>query len=70
MNGRDAPVETASTPPHPTTHEVISPLRDTPETLDEQNFEILAREVYQAIQQRLAIDRERRGSNYSGRLPW
>ncbi|MFE1745570.1 hypothetical protein [Coleofasciculus sp. H7-2] len=34
------------------------------------NLEILAREVYSFIRQRLEIERERRGNNYSGRLPW
>ncbi|MEW5861521.1 MAG: hypothetical protein AB1861_29760 [Cyanobacteriota bacterium] len=34
------------------------------------NLELLAREVYSFIRQRLEIERERRGNNYSGRLPW
>ncbi|MBD1934132.1 MULTISPECIES: hypothetical protein [Cyanophyceae] len=34
------------------------------------NLEILAREIYSFIKQRLEIERERRGNNYSGRLPW
>ncbi|HIK04624.1 MAG TPA: hypothetical protein IGS40_07915, partial [Trichormus sp. M33_DOE_039] len=40
-------------------------------TKDEiENLEILAQEIYKILQQRLEIDRERRGNNYSGRLPW
>jgi len=34
------------------------------------NLETLAREVYKMLKQRLEIQRERRGNNYSGRLPW
>ena len=37
---------------------------------DTQSLEILAREIYNLIRQRLAIEKERRGSYYSGRLPW
>jgi hypothetical protein len=33
------------------------------------NLEILAREIYSLIRQRLAIERERQG-RYSSRLPW
>ncbi|HEY9598296.1 MAG TPA: hypothetical protein V6D33_11560, partial [Cyanophyceae cyanobacterium] len=34
------------------------------------SMESLAREVYNMLRQRLEIERERRGSNYSGRMPW
>ncbi|MBP0021827.1 MAG: hypothetical protein J7647_30260, partial [Cyanobacteria bacterium SBLK] len=34
------------------------------------NLEILAREIYKFVRQRLVLERERRGSGYSGRLPW
>jgi hypothetical protein len=37
---------------------------------DSQNLEILAREIYGLIQQRLAIERERQGGYFSTRLPW
>jgi predicted Mrr-cat superfamily restriction endonuclease len=33
---------------------------------DEQNLEILAREIYSLVQQRLAIERERYGHYYRG----
>ncbi|MFN6572513.1 hypothetical protein, partial [Dendronalium sp. ChiSLP03b] len=35
-----------------------------------ENLELLAREIYKMLQQRLEIEQERRGKNYSGRLPW
>ncbi|MCC5634795.1 ELKS/Rab6-interacting/CAST family protein [Nostoc sp. CHAB 5844] len=35
-----------------------------------ENLNTLAREVYKMLKQRLDIERERRGNNYSGRLPW
>ncbi|CAN1210842.1 hypothetical protein TUMEXPCC7403_11630 [Tumidithrix helvetica PCC 7403] len=34
------------------------------------NLEILAQEIYVLLRQRLAIERERHGSGYSGQLPW
>ncbi|WP_204105971.1 MULTISPECIES: hypothetical protein, partial [Spirulina sp. CCY15215] len=34
------------------------------------NLEILAREIYKFVRQRLVLERERHGSGYSGRLPW
>ncbi|NES84297.1 MAG: hypothetical protein F6K10_24410 [Moorea sp. SIO2B7] len=37
---------------------------------DSNNFEILAREIYGFIRQRLEIERERRGIYNSDRLPW
>lgn len=37
---------------------------------ESENLEILAREIYTMLQQRLKIEQERRGKNYSGRLPW
>jgi epidermal growth factor receptor substrate 15 len=37
---------------------------------DTQAFEHLAREIYQILRQRLEIERERHGSNYSGRSLW
>jgi|GEM_PF-5038912 len=40
------------------------------ENEDLENLDILAREIYNSIRQRLAIEQERRGRNYSGRLPW
>ena len=39
------------------------------QTDNNKNFEILAREIYSLIKQRLQIERERRGNSYSGRLP-
>ncbi|MEO1427805.1 MAG: hypothetical protein AAFV71_01820 [Cyanobacteria bacterium J06633_8] len=39
------------------------------QTDNNQNFEIIAREVYSLIRQRLQLERERRGNSYSGRLP-
>lgn len=35
-----------------------------------ENLETLAREIYKMLKQRLEIEGERRGNNYSGRLPW
>ena len=46
---------------------------DELQTLLEDNsdsLEILAREIYHSIRQRLEIERERRGNYSSGRLPW
>ncbi len=44
----------------------------TNESLEDEceNLEVLAREIYKMLQYRLEIERERRGKNYSGRLPW
>jgi hypothetical protein len=39
------------------------------DTRNEIDLEILAKEIYSLLQQRLVIERERRGY-YSGRLPW
>ncbi len=39
------------------------------QTDNNKNFEILAREIYSFIRQRLQLERERRGNSYSGRLP-
>ncbi|ABW30848.1 hypothetical protein [Acaryochloris marina] len=38
--------------------------------VDEQSFEILAREIYHVLRQRLEVERERHGGYQSGRLPW
>jgi hypothetical protein len=49
-----------------------SPILDTPqqpENNDPAELEILAREIYHRLRQRLEIERERHGS-YSGNLPW
>lgn len=35
-----------------------------------EHLDTLAREVYKMLKQRLEIERERQGNNYSGRLPW
>lgn len=40
------------------------------EEIDSQSFEALAQVIYQTLKQRLEIERERHGSNYSGRLSW
>ncbi|BAZ32218.1 hypothetical protein NIES4074_47200 [Cylindrospermum sp. NIES-4074] len=37
---------------------------------ERKNMEVLAREIYKKLQQRLEIEQERQGRNYSGRLPW
>ncbi|WP_413201430.1 hypothetical protein [Nostoc piscinale] len=37
---------------------------------ESKNLDTLAREIYKMLKQRLDIERERRGNNYSGRLPW
>ncbi|MGG6286219.1 hypothetical protein ACQ4M3_31935 [Leptolyngbya sp. AN03gr2] len=37
---------------------------------DANNLEVLAREIYGLLRQRLEIERERHGNHYSGRLPW
>ena len=36
---------------------------------NKKNLEVLAREIYSLVRQRLQIERERRGNSYSGRLP-
>lgn len=36
---------------------------------NKKNLEVLAREIYSLVRQRLQIERERRGDSYSGRLP-
>ncbi|MBW4557877.1 MAG: hypothetical protein KME59_18450 [Trichormus sp. ATA11-4-KO1] len=35
-----------------------------------ESLEILAQEIYKILQYRVNIERERRGNNYLGRLPW
>lgn len=42
----------------------------TASKVDEQSFEILAREIYHILRQRLEVERERHGGYHSGRLPW
>ncbi|MBD1943858.1 hypothetical protein H6F50_16080, partial [Coleofasciculus sp. FACHB-712] len=48
----------------------VSTVDDSSSEEATDNLELLAREVYSFIRQRLEIERERRGNNYSGRLPW
>ena len=50
--------------------EEISSTNNSSAKEDDRNLEILAREIYSLLRQRLEIDRERRGSYYSDRLPW
>ena len=40
--------------------------------LEDQSLalEILAQEIYNLLRQRIKLERERQGNNYSGRLPW
>lgn len=42
----------------------------TASKVDKQSFEILAREIYHILRQRLEVERERHGGYHSGRLPW
>ncbi|WP_299485497.1 hypothetical protein [Acaryochloris sp. IP29b_bin.137] len=61
----------SSTPP--TTEVVMRQFQTeqpTESEVDEQNFEILAREIYHVLRQRLEVERERHGGYHSGRLPW
>lgn len=44
--------------------------KPTESEVDEQSFEILAREIYHVLRQRLEVERERHGGYHSGRLPW
>lgn len=44
--------------------------KSTEPEVDEQSFEILAREIYHVLRQRLEVERERHGGYQSGRLPW
>jgi hypothetical protein len=56
----------------PITHTIESPIsnpQQQPENNDPAELEILAREIYHRLRQRLEIERERHGS-YSGNLPW
>lgn len=70
--------KTSSTPPQvsspPQTTEVVMRQSQTDNStkseIDEQSFEILAREIYHVLRQRLEVERERHGGYYSGRLPW
>ncbi|NJL01308.1 MAG: hypothetical protein HC838_04610 [Spirulinaceae cyanobacterium RM2_2_10] len=50
--------------------DVIFPDDDLLEEEAGQNLEMLAREMYTVLRQRLALERERQGSAYAGRLPW
>jgi hypothetical protein len=56
----------------PITHTIESPIADSQqqaENNDPAELEILAREIYHRLRQRLEIERERHGS-YSGNLAW
>lgn len=44
--------------------------KSTESEVNEQSFEILAREIYHILRQRLEVERERHGGYQSGRLPW
>lgn len=54
----------------------VAQIEEIPSTNDssvqenDRDLEVLAREIYTLLRQRLEIDRERRGSYYSDRLPW
>jgi hypothetical protein len=49
---------------------LVSPeVNNSSQEEDFGNIELLAREVYSLLKQRIEIERERRGTNYSGRLP-
>jgi len=48
----------------------LSTNKDSAPKEELENLDTLAREVYKMLKQRLDIERERRGNNYSGRLPW
>lgn len=70
--------KTSATPPQvsspPQTTEVVMRQSQTDNSteseIDEQSFEILAREIYHVLRQRLEVERERHGGYHSGRLPW
>lgn len=70
--------KTSATPPQvpspPETTEVVmrqsQPDNSAESKIDEQSFEILAREIYHVLRQRLEVERERHGGYHSGRLPW
>ncbi|MEC4851282.1 MAG: hypothetical protein SAJ12_09740, partial [Jaaginema sp. PMC 1079.18] len=53
----------------PNTSQELAEIDDTSEIETTQNLELLAKEIYNLLRQRLAIERERRGSYYSDRLP-
>ena len=56
----------------PITYTIESPIsnpQQQAENNDPAELEILAREIYHRLRQRLEIERERHGS-YSGNLPW
>jgi hypothetical protein len=42
----------------------------TPSQEETDRLEVLAREIYNLLRQRLEVERERQGQYYSGRLPW
>ncbi|NET55086.1 MAG: hypothetical protein F6K47_02450 [Symploca sp. SIO2E6] len=72
-NQRDSLIQTKlETTEQQPVSEVISSVEPTEDDTkeDSQSLEILAREIYSLIKQRLAIEKERQGSYNSDRLPW
>ncbi|MBH8560915.1 hypothetical protein I8748_01750 [Nostoc sp. CENA67] len=69
-------IQTSSSPSSSTSVQNIEDSQNevtiTHETSQEEyeNLELLAKEIYKMLQQRLKIEQERRGKNYLGRLPW
>lgn len=57
-----------STPAKAVTHTIEMPTPSATKA-DPNVLEMLAREIYQRLRQRLELERERHGF-YSGRLPW
>lgn len=72
------PQKTAAAPPQVSSPPQITEVvmrqsqteKSTESEVDEQSFEILAREIYHVLRQRLEVERERHGGYQSGRLPW
>ncbi|WP_013322019.1 hypothetical protein [Gloeothece verrucosa] len=55
--------------------ELVTPIEEKQESSktgedEKDNLELLAREIYHLLRQRLEVERERLGKYYSGRLPW
>ena len=71
VDGGEVTPSDISTTIAPITHTIESPIntQQQEESNDPAELEILAREIYHRLRQRLEIERERHG-NYSGNLAW
>jgi hypothetical protein len=66
----DAATDVRGTPATPE-EEIEEEIENRTSSQEEADrLEVLAREIYNLLRQRLEVERERQGQYYSGRLPW